>query len=47
LSFGPGIAIKQGMRFSVRVGAGLSVGVYFYGYKVPSADVPATTDIAH
>jgi hypothetical protein len=48
LQFEPGFAMAHGKHFSLKVAAtGAVVGVYVFGYVVPSGDVPSTTPISH
>jgi hypothetical protein len=45
LSFGPGFAVAKGKQLSVDFAGTISAEIYLYGYKVPAADVPASTPI--
>jgi hypothetical protein len=45
LSFGAGYAVAKGKELSVYLDGDIGAEVYLYGYKVPSADVPASTKL--
>jgi len=46
ISFGAGIAIARGQAISYGLGDSISAEIFLYGYKVPAADVPASTLVA-
>ncbi len=45
ITFGPGFAVAKGKRLSVYFSGSIGAEVYLYGYKVPAADVRASTSV--